>query len=296
MNRLLGSEHPKLSSNVSNFFSQSIQQEIYFFVLPFLFAATQWEAPGQVAFTGIIVLTALISTVDPWYDKYIYKNRLASLAFHALCCFVSALVILPIVVKLPTEQTLIVVMGFLVVWLLLAMPNLLTRLPDWKSRGLASLGLCAIPACIWLFRASIPAAGLLATNGVISTGVINHEPTNVVSSIAASSLADGVYAYVVIKAPRGLAQEIGFRWHHGNYSETIAAEITGGRDEGYRIYSVKSNFPDPAEGAWTVDVRTAQGQLLRHLEFVVAGTDSASNAEARLEATTAQEPAVKLEV
>lgn len=283
MNRLLAREHPKLSKNLSNFFSQSIQQEIYFFSLPFLFAATQREDFGQLIFTGVFVLAALISTVDPWYNRYISRNRMVSLAFHALCCFVSALVILPVVVKLPTGRTLVFALGFLVVWLLLVIPGLLFRLDTWKLRLLALVGLCAIPLTIWMFRASIPAAGLSANNATISSGVVDHEPIDSISRIDASQLSQGVYAFVAVKAPWGLEQEIGFKWQHGEYSETISAVINGGREDGYRTYSMKSNFPEPAGGTWTVDVLTAQGQLLRRLEFVVSGQETVAPLEADTE-------------
>lgn len=275
MNHLLAREHPKLSRHLSNFFSQSIQQEIYFFSLPFLFAATRVQDIGQLMFTGLFVFAALISTVDPWYNRYVAKYRIVSLAFHALCCFVSALVILPIVVKLPTGKALLFALGFLGVWLLLVIPGLILRLEGWKNRCITCLALCAIPFCIWVFRASIPPAGLMVSHATIATGVLNHEPIDSIDRIARSQLAQGVYAYVAVQAPWGLEQEIAFKWQHEDYSETIKAIINGGRDEGYRTYSMKNNFPESAVGLWTVEVLTAQGQLLRHLEFVVTGQDQA---------------------
>lgn len=269
MKRMLAKEHPKISGNMSNFISQSIQQEIFFFVLPFLFAATHSDDIGQLVFTSLFVFAALISTVDPWYDRYISKHRIVSLAFHALCCFVSALVILPIVLKLPTEKSLMYALGFLVIWLLLAIPNLLPRLHTAKNRAIVVVGLCAIPICIWVFRASIPAAGLDINNAVISTGVTDHEPDDSLRQVSVAALVEGIYAYVAVQAPWGLSQEIAFKWQHGDYTETIAAEITGGREEGYRTYSMKNNFPEPSAGLWTVDVLTAQGQLLHRLDFEV---------------------------
>lgn len=268
-NRGLAKEHPKVSAHLSNFINQSIQQEIYFFVLPFLFAATHKEDIGQLIFTGLFVLAALISTVDPWYDRYISRYRTVSLAFHALCCFVSALVILPIVVKLPTGKSLVYALGFLLLWLVLVTPRVFSNVQGWKHRLFALAALCAIPLCIWLFRASIPAAGLSVNNATISTGVVNHEPQDSVQRISTAQLSSGVYAYVAVQAPRGLAQEIAFRWQYGGHSETITAQITGGRDAGYRTYTMKSNFPTPATGLWTVDVLTAQGQLLQRLSFEI---------------------------
>lgn len=268
--RVFGEKHQTLSSNVSNFLSQSIQQEIFFFALPFLFAAMQWQSVGQIVFTSFIVGAALLSTIDPWYDRYISRYRLMSFAFHALCSFVAALVILPIALKLPTEKTLIVALGILVVWLVFASPKVVMLMPTGWSRGLVLLAVCVVPALLWSGRSGIPAAGLEVSSAVIATDVQDHEPVGVIEQLSVDQLKDGVYAHVAIRAPNGLTQDILFEWRHDEYSESIGADITGGRKEGYRTYSMKSNFPDSAAGTWYVDVRTAQGQLLRRIPFHVS--------------------------
>lgn len=268
--RVFGEKYQTLSSNVSNFLSQSIQQEIFFFALPFLFAASQWQSAGQLVFTGFILAAAMLSTIDPWYDRYISRHRLISFAFHALCSFVAALVILPIALKLPTEKTLTVALGMLVFWMAFATPTLIKLTPQGRPRVLVLLAVCALPALMWFGRSGIPAAGLEVTRAVIAAQVENHEPVNEMAQLSVDQLQNGVYAYVAIRAPNGLTQDILFDWRHQDYHESIEAEITGGREEGYRTYSMKSNFPEPATGAWSVDVRTAQGQLLRRISFTVS--------------------------
>ncbi|GHA10384.1 hypothetical protein GCM10008090_19970 [Arenicella chitinivorans] len=268
--RVFGDKHQALSSNVSNFLSQSIQQEIFFFALPFLFAALQWQSAGQIVFTGFIVAAALLSTIDPWYDRYISRHRLISFAFHALSSFVAALVILPIALKLPTEKTLIVALGMLVFWMVFATPKLVKLTPHGRPRALVVLAVCAVPALVWFGRSGIPAAGLEVTRAVIAIDVQNHEPVDLIEQLSVDQLKQGVYAHVAIKAPNGLTQDILFEWRHQAYTESIGADITGGREEGYRTYSMKSNFPESAVGAWFVDVRTAQGQLLRRIPFQVS--------------------------
>jgi len=42
--------------------------------------------------------------------------------------------------------------------------------------------------------------------------------------------------------------------------------IVGGREGGYRAYSVKSQ---PASGRWRVDIETAEGQLIGRVPFSV---------------------------
>lgn len=269
MSRLVGGNNPRLSTLISNFISQSIQQEIFFFTLPFLVAATHIEDKGQLAFTLVFILAALISTVDPIYDRYVYKNRIVSLAFHSLCCFVAALVILPIVVKLPTDETLLFALLFVVIWLVLVLPHMLFKITGFKRKAGALLGMMAIPVCIWAFRSSIPAAGILVSHAAITTDIINNEPANELTSLSMAELADGVYAYAAIRAPMNLSQKILFRWQHEGWVEDIPAEITGGRAEGFRTYSHKQVFVTPVDGRWDVDILTSQGQLLQHLSFNV---------------------------
>ncbi len=99
--------------------------------------------------------------------------------------------------------------------------------------------------------------------------MIDNEPGAILTSVHQSELSEGLFAYSTISAPKGLTQEIVFHWKHGDYSEKIASEIVGGREEGYRTYSYKENFVENSLGSWTVDITTSQGQLLERLEFNV---------------------------
>src|ERR671924_169256 len=54
----------RVGNFVVNFISQSLQQELLFFSLPFLIGATQRDA-GQLAFTVIAGAAAALTTIDP---------------------------------------------------------------------------------------------------------------------------------------------------------------------------------------------------------------------------------------
>lgn len=261
--------NPRLTSLVGNFFNQTIQQELFFFTLPFLIAATHVDDLGQMAFTLFIIAAAVISTVDPLYEKYIHRHRITNLAFHALCCFVSALVILPIVVKLPTDKTLLIALALVAVWLSLVLPGVLRRLAGWKQQLTAVLVLCTIPFFIWTLRASIPATGIVVTRAVITREVVDNEPSHQIITLNQNELDGGVYAFAAIRAPNGLTQRIVFRWKHDGWMEEIPARIEGGRAEGFRTYSRKLKFMTGSVGLWEVDILTHQGQLLSRLEFTV---------------------------
>ena len=66
--------------------TQMIHQESLFFVLPFFFITTTWNS-GQLFFTGLLSVAALISIVDPLYYKWLAPRRWAFLALHTLTLF-----------------------------------------------------------------------------------------------------------------------------------------------------------------------------------------------------------------
>lgn len=80
-----------------------------------------------------------------------------------------------------------------------------------------------------------------------------------------------VYVFSSVFAPTRLKTEIVHNWEYYNKSRQswdsiskISFPITGGRDGGYRGYSVKTNvFP----GKWRVDVETSRGQTIGRIKF-----------------------------
>ncbi|MBM3260960.1 DUF2914 domain-containing protein [Candidatus Kaiserbacteria bacterium] len=84
---------------------------------------------------------------------------------------------------------------------------------------------------------------------------------------------EGVYVYSAVFAPTGLSTGILHEWQRfDEISErwidagTLRFAITGGREGGYRGYSLKS-FPAP--GTWRVNVITEYGKLVGRVSFRV---------------------------
>lgn len=249
-----------------NFVTQTIQQEILFFALPFLVLSTRIADPGQVLFTAVVVLTALLSTIDPLYGNWVAKRPVLRLAFHSLCSFVAALVILPIAVKIPVERSFLIALGFVLLWLVIAAPLILR---DQKLSLRPLLAALLLPLLLWGVKSHIPAAGIQVRSAVLTSGIREFEPVDQLTRITQTQLAAGLYVHASISAPLGMSQQIVFHWRHAGSSERIVATITGGRAEGFRTYALKENFMADAQGAWRVDIQTPQGQLLERVRFVV---------------------------
>lgn len=89
---------------------------------------------------------------------------------------------------------------------------------------------------------------------------------------------ESAYAFSAVFAPSGLSTVILHEWQRYDVptkrwvtTDTLRFTIDGGRDGGYRGYSIKT---DPAAGAWRVNVITQYGQLIGRISFTVV--DAAS--------------------
>lgn len=92
-----------------------------------------------------------------------------------------------------------------------------------------------------------------------------------------------LYAITAIFAPTNLKTDVIHNWQYYDTKDrawttanTVKLAITGGRDGGFRTYSVKENlFP----GLWRVDVASPRGQLLGRISFSVVISDGKEDIE-----------------
>jgi len=263
-------KRPRAGNLVVNFVTQSLQQELLFFSLPFLIGATQLDV-GQLAFTALVALAALLSTIDPVYERVIAKRAARRMSFHAFCSWIAALVVLPMATSMPVEQALPISLIGATAWLLLTLPLSLRSLPRLRNQLVWIVGMIGVPILFWQLRAQVPAAGLAVTDARITQTIDGHTPGQTVRRIRQEDLAEGVIAFAAIRAPAGLSQQVIFEWRHGPERERIVSEIQGGRADGFRTFSRKYIFGEDPVGRWTVDVLTPQQQLLERLVFVIEG-------------------------
>jgi hypothetical protein len=85
-----------------------------------------------------------------------------------------------------------------------------------------------------------------------------------------------LYAYSAIFSPGAINTDIVHEWQYKNdppagggewvTATRIPLYLSGGRDEGFRTYSVKYNL---APGSWRVNVETPKGQLIGRINFKI---------------------------
>ncbi|MDN5938020.1 MAG: DUF2914 domain-containing protein [Salinisphaera sp.] len=260
----------RLPPMATRFGAQALHQEALFFVLPFFLVTTTWFS-GQIFFTGMLIVAAILSIIDPVYMDQIAARRWLFFAFHAFSLFAALLVALPIMFQLTVGDSLALAT---VAMMIFALPSIAGVLDLRRTRRwvlLLALTL-ALGGFAWFGRTWIPPATLRVTEGVITYRVdaAAREPGRGVPLVPAQRLSGGLYAFTAIKAPRGLHQPVLHVWEHdGQVVDRIRLHIVGGRAQGYRAWSHKSEFPADSGGLWRVLVKTADGQLIGVLHFKV---------------------------
>ena len=90
--------------------------------------------------------------------------------------------------------------------------------------------------------------------------------------------SDSLYAYSAVFSPASFRTDIVHEWQY--YSNVTKSWVTasivplstnGGREDGYRTYSKKSNL---TEGKWRVNVKTKSGQIIGRLRFDIIFVDN----------------------
>lgn len=175
--------------------------------------------------------------------------------------------------------------GALLGLLLRVMP---AREQEWKKTLTASIGGIFLFVNIFYFANIIPPiplslkeAGVYhsVTRTVDNAYMVSYEQNKwplffgQTSSTFHKNPGEWVYFYSSVFAPTDLDTNIFHSWQYydestGKWKEwsRIGFPITGGRDGGYRGYSMKTNV---VPGLWRVQVETARGQILGRVKFTV---------------------------
>lgn len=263
----------KLPPSLVSFATQMVHQESLFFVIPFFFITTAWNSV-QMVFTGLLMVAALVSIIDPIYYRWLAQRRWLYFTFHGMTLFAVLLTALPIIFQIPTPKTYL---WALVISILLTLPNVARSLQIawWKRIFVVVLLAAAAGMCGLLMRPFVPPATLWLTEVAITDEMNAAErvPIRIFKTVSEQQLRQGIYAYTAIHAPRGLNETIYHVWtHNGKVIDKVALQINGAREEGYRSWSRKENFPENPVGRWNIRVMTEANQLIGILRFRVITT------------------------
>ena len=261
----------RLVAGAADYTIQTLYHNLLLFVLPAYFAAATVTSVNALLPVGVAA-GALVTAVDPWYARLVRDHGWLQHALLGFSIFAALNVALPLIGVRP----IVALLGSAALAGLGLTPAFRRRgRVSWvRAHGLAvALALSAV-VVVWLGRALVPPAPLALARAVVARDVVNLEPVDATAGpISAATVAawGGLTAYTAVYAPAGLRQAIEHVWRRdGATTARIAlSPIRGGRAEGFRTWSRRTDLRTPLAGRYTVDVMTASGQLIGRLSFTV---------------------------
>jgi hypothetical protein len=257
---------------VINYFHKNFYQQLLFFLLPVYWAsATAWSL--NVLFVVLVAGSALISTLDVFYDRHLSVRRGLLAVFFAFNLFACINVMLPVLWGISNRVALPLSAG-LAVGAFATIRHRLRELASFPVRRQVGVAAMALVLLVALGRPLIPPAPLRVMSAHFGSGIDRRglRVTGLLDSLPAG-WSGRVYVVTAIYAPLGLRDRLEHRWYQDGrlvYSSP-SYEVAGGRGEGFRLWTSGTVNLLRAGSRVRVDVRTESGQLVGRAEIRAAG-------------------------
>jgi hypothetical protein len=248
---------------VINYVTKNFYQQILFFILPIYYgSATAWSR--NMWFVGLLATSAVISTLDIVYDRYLSKRRHFNALFFAFNLFSAMAVALPILWGISNLSALRVasiasVIGYVTI---ARRPSELTKPRTWQA---SAAGAALMLVALQFLLPYVPPAPLRLSDSEFSLG-FDRRQFQALSPVTTVSQAWTGRLYVVtsLRAPLGLKDTVELRWYRGDRLVWVsrAVDVVGGRQQGFRLWSAITITEASPPGPTRIDVVTEAGQLI----------------------------------
>lgn len=246
-----------------NYFNKNFYQQLLFFILP-IYALSTTTDSVNVLTVIVLGMCAVLSTLDPIYDRHVAVRRLLTAALFACTVFGGVAAALPMLWGVQPETAVRAAgaaAGFGVMTLLIG-----ERRADWqRSWFVGGLMMLALALLVEYGRVVVPPTPLRVASSTFGTDI---DRSRLLMRAPIEALARDhrgpVYVLTSIYAPLGLHDRVRHVWYVDG--EEIWAsrwyDVDGGRNEGYRLWTGRGTLPLTGRSRIHVDVETEGGQLI----------------------------------
>jgi hypothetical protein len=239
---------------------QSITQLCVFFSFPFYFQAASLRIDHTV-FLALLVGVGFVSLWDPLYQAVLARPW-ARAPVQAFATFAGLNCALPIVGL--SNRTSLYLAAFFTAAGSPLLASLGRRLKEGVSRALILqiAAASAIPFLLLIGASSaVPPAPLGLTESSIGTRIEDKQLVDPAQTFA--HVPKQLACFTAVRAPRGLRDELLHVWRqNGAVRDRVPIEVVGGREAGYRTWSIKKKLGRDPQGKWSCTVETVTGQVL----------------------------------
>ncbi|MGE5343201.1 MAG: DUF5924 family protein [Candidatus Omnitrophota bacterium] len=263
--------HPKLSSKwkerirlVINYFNRNFYQGLLFFILPIYYMSATMGSKNMV-FIVLVAISAILSTMDIVYDRYISVQAIILSLFFAFNLFACINIMLPILWGVRTVHSV----RFSAILAFIGFATFCFRLSHIEN--LKKKIIIGAAAVMFFFisesgRAFIPPAPLKLDK--TEFGQTMKKRSLEIGSLY-SILPEGtarIYSLTYLKAPLKMKEKVNISWYlNGDLisSSKRSYEITGKGEKGrFRLWWCKLLKNIPPASTLMVEAETEDGQLI----------------------------------
>ncbi len=267
----------------TNYVIKQFYQQMFFFLTPLYASSATWSfASRNWWLAPILLVCAVVSTMDLVFDHFIMERRWLASAMYGLAMFALLNVLLPLVMGVDHLTGLIVsaaatpasvaLLGFSIRQVLSPQGALLT---------LAMTG--TLLAGVWYGRTLIPPAPLAMTESAVGHGTPgSYECLPGSKHAIRQNQLDGLRCGSLLREPGGLKEPVVHRWiYKGHEVARIAPERIRCDGDGvvFRSYFPKELLPKDPTGMWSCETYTVGGQLVGLKKFEVLTAEGHSTVE-----------------
>jgi hypothetical protein len=254
-----------------NYVNKNFYQQILFFILPIYYAsATGWSR--NMVFVALLSTSAVVSTLDLFYDRYLTTRPALSASFFSFNLFACVNVALPVLWSVSNAAALrVAAVGAVVGFVTIARrPSQLADRATWVR---TALGAIAVLLVVEVGKPWVPPAPLRLGRTDFGTSV---DADRIVITSRVDALPPDrngrIYAVTALRAPLGLKDTVELRWFGDGRRLWASAphEIVGGRAAGFLLWSstrITTTFPSRS---LRLDVVTEAGQLIGRAVLIAA--------------------------
>ncbi len=259
----------------TNYIIKQFYQQMFFFLTPLYASSATWSLSSWNWWLApLLLVCAVVSTMDLVFDNFIMERRLLASAMYGLAMFAMLNVMLPLllgvdhltglIVAAAATPTSVALLSFSVKQVLSVQGALLTL-------GMTALLL----AGVWYGRIAIPPAPLAMYETAVGHGTAgNYECLPASKHVIDATQLDGLRCGAMLREPGGIKEPVVHVWTYRGkqLGEPLRPDILQCDDRESVV--ARSRFPqellpsDPT-GKWACATYTVGGQLVGIRKFVV---------------------------
>jgi hypothetical protein len=267
----------------TNYIIKQFYQQMFFFLTPLYASSATWSLSSLNWWLApLLLVCAVVSTMDLVFDHFIMERRWLASAMYGLAMFSLLNVLLPLVAGVDHLTSLVIAAAATpasVALLSFSVKQVLS--PQGAVLTIAST--VGLLGAVWYGRKFIPPVPLAMPEAAVGHGTVGSYECLPGSKheIRANQL-DGLRCGSLLREPGGLKEDIVHVWSHAGH-EVIRITPDRMRCDGdgvvFRSVFPPNQMPDDPTGKWACTTFTIGGQLVgvRKFEVLTATGESVSD-------------------